>query len=230
MKISFNGNVFSANGQCIIGGGTGNTQKFDEVKAKDCSNIEKISINSALYDVNVSVSNSSKVEAHFYGEANIDGDVNFDVYVVNCELIITLKFTGNCSYGNLKLDVTIPQKIFKVISANSSSANITLNEGVLVNYLKAKTISGDLKTKATVNNASVSTMSGNIGFCTNATQDINVEISTMSGNVSVEFNNIGHINLSTNSMSGNVKNLHKERRGYNADVDISTMSGNISIK
>lgn len=110
MKISFNGNVFSANGQCIIGGGTGNTQKFDEVKAKDCSNIEKISINSALYDVNVSVSNSSKVEAHFYGEANIDGDVNFDVYVVNCELIITLKFTGNCSYGNLKLDVTIPQK------------------------------------------------------------------------------------------------------------------------
>ena len=52
----------------------------------------------------------------------------------------------------------------------------------------------------------------------------------MSGNVSVEFNNIGHINLSTNSMSGNVKNLHKERRGYNADVDISTMSGNISIK
>lgn len=37
MKISFNGNVFSANGQCIIGGGTGNTQKFDEVKAKDCS-------------------------------------------------------------------------------------------------------------------------------------------------------------------------------------------------
>ena len=48
MKISFNGNVFSANGQCIIGGGTGNTQKFDEVKAKDCSNIEKISINSEL--------------------------------------------------------------------------------------------------------------------------------------------------------------------------------------
>ena len=28
MKISFNGNVFSANGQCIIGGGTGNTQNL----------------------------------------------------------------------------------------------------------------------------------------------------------------------------------------------------------
>lgn len=53
-------------------------------------------------------------------------------------------------------------------------------------------------------------MSGNIGFCTNATQDINVEISTMSGNVSVEFNNIGHINLSTNSMSGNVKTSTKK--------------------
>lgn len=234
--ISINGKVFSGsnltivNGLVIRGGVTGNLQKFDEMKVEDCNNIEKIAIDSTFGDVNVSVSNSSKVEAHFHGEADIDGDVNFDVRVVNRELRITLKLTGNCFNGNLRLDVTVPQKTFKVISAKSSSAYITLNEGVSTDYLKVKTQSGDLETNATVNNVSIYTMSGDVELCIDATQNINVEVSTMSGDVSAEFNNIGHINLSTSSMSGDVRNLHKESRGYNADVDISTMSGDIRIR
>lgn len=150
--------------------------------------------------------------------------------MINRELIITLEFTGNCFNGNLKLDVTVPQKTFKVISTKSSSADITLNEGVSTDYLKVKTQSGDLETNATVNNVSVSTMSGDVELCIDATQDINVEVSTMSGDVSVEFNNIGHLNLSTSSMSGDVRNRHKESRGYNADVSVSTMSGDIRIR
>ena len=234
--ISINGRVFSGsnvtivNGRVISGGGIGKTQKFDERKVEDCSNVEKITIDSTFCDVHVYVSNSSKVETHLYGEADSDGDINFDVQVVNRELRITLKSTGNCFNGNLKLDVSVPKKTFKVIFAKSSSANITLNEGVSTDYLKVKTQSGDLETNATVNNISVSTMSGDVELCIDATQDINVEVSTMSGDVSVEFNNIGHINLSTSSMSGNVRNRHKESRGYNADVDISTMSGDIRIR
>lgn len=234
--ISINGKVFSGNNVTIVNGrvlsgeGTGKFQKFDELKEEDCSNIEKIAINSTFVDVNVSVFNSSKVEAHFYGEANIDGDVNFDVRVVNRELRITLEFTGTCFNGNLKLDVTVPQKIYKVISAKSSSADITLNEGVSTDYLKVKTQSGDLETNATVNTVSVSTMSGDVELYIDAIQDINVEIFTMSGDVSAEFNNIGHINLSTSSMSGDVRNRHKEIRGYNANVDISTTSGDIRIR
>lgn len=234
--ISINGRVFSGsnvtiiNGRVINGGGIGKTQKFDERKSEDCSNVEKIAIDSTFGDVNVSVSNSSKIEAHFYGEADIDGNVNFDVRVVNHELKITLKSTGNCFNENLKLDVTIPKKTFKVISAKSSSADITLNEGVSTDYLKVKTESGDLETNATFNNVSVTTMSGDVELCIAATQDINVEVSTMSGDVSAEFNNIGYINLSTSSMSGDVRNRHKESNGYNADVDISTMSGDIRIR
>lgn len=234
--ISINGRVFSGsnvtivNGRVISGDGIGKTQKFDEKKVEDCSNIEKISIDSTFGDVHVYVSNSSKVEAHLYGEADIDGDVTFDVQVVNRELRVTLKSTGNCFNGNLKLDVNVPKKTFKVISAKSSSADITLNEGVSTDYLKVKTQSGDLETNATVNNISVSTMSGDVELYIDATQNINVEVSTMSGDVSAEFNNIGHINLSTSSMSGDVRNRHKESRGYNADVDISTMSGDIRIR
>ena len=234
--ISINGKVFSGNnvtivnGRVISGGGTAKSQKFDERKSEDCSNIDKIAIDSTVADVNVSVSNSSKIEAHFYGEAEIDGDVNFDVRVVNREFRITLQFTGNCFNGNLKLDITVPQKTFRVISAKSSSADITLNEGVSTNYLKVKTKYGDLETNATVNNVSVSTMSGDVELCIDATNDISVEVSTMSGDVSAEFNNVAHINLSTSSMSGDVKNRHKGNKGYTADVDISTMSGDIRIR
>ena len=178
----------------------------------------------------MSVSNSSKIEAHFYGEAEIDGDVNFDVRAVNRELRITLQFAGNCFNGNLKLNITVPQKTFKAISAKSSSADITLNEGVSTDYLKVKTQSGDLETNATFNNVSVSTMSGDVELCIDATNDISVEVSTMSGDVSAEFNNVAHINLSTSSMSGDVKNRHKGSKGYTADVDISTMSGDIRIR
>ena len=114
-------NVTLVNGRVISGGGTCNTQKFNEKKSEDCSDIDKISIDSIFCDINVSVSNSSKVEAHFYGEADVDGDVNFNVRVVNRELRITLKFTGNCFNGNLKLDVTLPQK------QTHSEAKVTKN-------------------------------------------------------------------------------------------------------
>lgn len=234
--ISINGTVFSGsnvtivNGLIINGGGTSKFQKFDEKKVEDCSNIDKIAIDSTVGDVNVSISNSSKFEAHFYGQADVDGDIYFDVRVVNRELKIILQFNGNFFNGNLKLDITVPKKTFKVISANGSSANFTFNKGVSTDQLKVKTQSGDLETYATANKVSVSTKSGDIELCIDAIKDISVEVSTMSGDVSAELNNIGYINLSTSSMSGKVRNRHKGINGYSADVDISTMSGDIRIQ
>lgn len=232
--ISNKGRVFSWRNLTIgwvrNSDGTGKNQKFDERKVEECSNIENITINSKFVDVNVYVSNSSKVEAHLYGEADINGDVNFDVQVVNRELRITLKYPGNRFYRNLQLDVSVPKKTFEVISAKSSSADITLNKGVSTDYLKVNIKSGDLETNATVNNISVFTMSGDVKLCIDATKDINVKVSTMSGDVSAKFNNIGHINLSTSCRCGDVINCHTGSRGYNADVDISTMSGDIIIR
>ena len=234
--ININGRIFSGstvtiiNGRMVKGGGTGKIQKFDEKKSEDANNVEKILIDSTFVDVNISVSNSSSVEAYFYGQAEVDGDVNFDVRMVNRELKITLKFTGNCYNGNLKLDVTVPDKTFKVISAKSVSADITLSENVSTEHLKVKTHSGDLETNATFATASITTMSGDVELYINAIKDIDVEISTMSGDVSTEFNNIGHVNLSTSSMSGDVRNRYKVGAGYTPDVDISTMSGDIRIR
>lgn len=226
----FSGSNVTINGRVVNGGGTGKTKKFDEKKSEDANNVEKIAIDSTFVDVDISVSNSSRVEAHFYGQAEVDGDVDFDVRMVNRELRITPKFTGNCYNGNLKLDVTVPGKTFKVISAKSMSADITLSENVSTEHLKVKTQSGDLETSATFANASITTMSGDVELSINASRDISVEIFTMSGDVSTEFNNIGHVSLSTSSMSGDVRNLHKGGTGYTADVDIFTMSGDIRIR
>ena len=87
--ININGRIFSGstvtiiNGRMVKGGGTGKIQKFDEKKSEDANNVEKILIDSTFVDVNISVSNSSSVEAYFYGQAEVDGDVNFDVRMVN---------------------------------------------------------------------------------------------------------------------------------------------------
>jgi hypothetical protein len=226
----FGSNVINVTGRVISGGGTGKTQNFDERKSEDASRVEKIAIDSTVIDVNISVSNSSKIEAHFYGQADIDGDIDFDVCVVNSELRITLKCIGNCYNGSLKLDVTVPHKTFKEIAAKSSSADVTLSEGVSTEYLKVKTQSGDLETDAIFTKASIATMSGDVGLYIDATEDISVEISTKSGDVSADFDNIDNINLSTSTMSGDVRNRHKGGNGYTADVYISTKSGDIRIR
>ncbi len=231
----FNGVFFSENyltnaTKKISPDETNKPQKFNETKTEDCSNIETIAIDSSVANINVFVSNSTNLTAHFYGKAETDGNVNFIIKTKNNELKIIIQFTKNCRNANLKLNVIIPQKKFNVISANTSSANITLNKGISANFLKVNTQSGNVKTSATFNNFSASTKSGNVKLCIDAIEDNNIDISTMSGNVSAEFYKIKHFNLSTKTMSGNVKNNHKkESNCYNANVNISTMSGDIKI-
>lgn len=234
--ISINGRNFLGKNKIIIKGriinegGLCNSQAFDATKIKDANNLDKVIIDSTFADVNVLVSDSSNAEVHFYGHAELDGNITFDVQVVNRELRVILKYIGNYFNGELQLDITLPQKTFEVISVTSSSSAIVLNNGVSANHLIVKNMAGDLKTSATFTNASINTVNGDIRLDTNATTNINLDISTMSGNVSVNLNNIGHINLSTNPIGKMVQNTHKDISGYTADVSISSMSGNIKIK
>lgn len=234
--LSINGKNFSGsnvvviNGQIVNEGEKAKTQKFDEIRSEDVNNVEEISIYSTSVDVNILVSDSSKIEAHFYGQAELNGEVHFDVRLVNGELKIILNLIGSSCNSNLRLDVTVPQKIFKEIFIQTLSADITLSKKVLVDFLKLKTQSGDMKTNASFSRASLTTKSGDVKLYINASKNIDVEIYTMSGDVLSEFNNVSHINLFTNSLSGKIGNLHKEETGYIADVDIFTMSGDIKVK
>ena len=160
----------------------------------------------------------------------MNGELIFEFLKVGSELRIFIKFKGNCCNGNLNLDISVPDKTFKAISAKSMSANVVLGENVSSERLNVETQSGNFETRATFEKAFASTMSGNIDLYIKAKTDIKAELSTMSGNVSAELSNLKNINLSTKTMSGNVNNHYKTENGYAADLNISTMSGNIRVR
>jgi hypothetical protein len=229
---NFYGNtVIVTNDRVISQGKTGKPQKFNERKNVYCNDIDEIIVDSMFADVEVSVSDSPKAEAHFWGSAaDVQGDVDFKVQVINRKLNINLKITGKFWEGKLKLEISIPKRSFKKITVTASSANITLN-GVMAEQLNVNTLSGNVKlSPVEIENASISTMNGDVNFCAKANQDIFVNITTMNGDVSAEFKNIQKLNISTKSTNGTIKNRHAEDKGYSANGSISTKNGDINIK
>lgn len=253
-----NGNIFSGrsvtiiqNRRAINAGGMEKLKKYDEKRSEEAKNVEKVTIQSTIADVNVYASETSKVEAHFYGEALLDKDIKLDIEHMGNEMLVSLQYSGNCYSGKLNLDITVPYKTFKTVVVKTTSADVTLNkgvsaqninvhalsgdvtlsEGVSAQYIKVKTSSGDIETDAKFTKADISATSGDIELYIDANNDIDVDISATSGDISAEFNNIGNMNLSTSVMSGDVKNRHRESKsGYTANVDISTTSGDIRIR
>lgn len=223
-------NVTIINGKVINGDDSISYKKFDDRKEENAHNVEKITIDSSIADVDVSVSNSEKVEAHFFGEVSADGDVKFDVKRILNEIIVTLNFSGTSFGGNLKLNVTIPSKEFKQIFIKTNSGDVQLRENVATSGLKVKTLSGDVETNSIFRHAILKTTSGDVDIFINAISNVELAVSTMSGDIETELQNIGHVNLSSSTMSGTTKNRHNSTVGYTADVDLSTMSGDIKIR
>ena len=206
------------------------SKKFNDIKEENASFIEKITIDSSMADVDVSVSNSEKVEAHFFGEFSVDGDVKFDVKRILNEIIVTLNFSGASFGGNLKLNVTIPAKEFKQIFIKTNSGDIRVRENIASSDLKIKTQSGDIKINSIFRHAILKTMRGDVDIFINAISNVELAVSTMSGDIEAELQNIGHVNLFSSTMSGTIKNHHNSTVGYTANVDLSTMSGDIKIR
>lgn len=155
-------NVTIINGKVINGNDSISYKKFDDRKEENAHNVEKINIDSSMANVDVSVSNPEKVEAHFFGEISVDGDVKFDVKRILNEIIVTLNFSETSFGGNLKLNVTIPSKEFKQIFIKTNSGNVQLKENVATSSLKVKTHSGDVETNSIFRYAILKTMSGDI--------------------------------------------------------------------
>lgn len=211
--------------------GIGIIKKFEERKFKDASTVEKIIIDSKFANVTISASSSSQICAYLHGQADTDVEshIDFEVQSVNDELTIVVKFTGSY-YGDLNLEVFVPRKVFKTIYVSTSSAKIVLNENVSTQYLKLKSLSGNLETNANFTNASFSTMSGNIELFVKATQNLIIDISTTNGNVSAKLDNIRIFSLYSTS-NGKTSKLKMKKDGtHTADVDFYTSSGKLIIQ
>ena len=207
----------------------GKKREIDERKVvEDCQNINKIFIESTMVNVQIVANpDSSSIEAYLRGETNLEGDFNFDIEVVDNELRIKLPFKRLSFNEDLKLEVTIPKKIFEAVSVKNLSAFTNIDESVLTEYLELKTKFGDVKCNTTSDNVYINTTSGDVEFTLNPTKNNSrIDINTTSGNVNVKINNIGHLNLLT---SGKVVNDYIEYGDYSANIDISTNLGNIKI-
>lgn len=227
--VKGNNNVI-VNGRILNRGDAGKRRKIDEKKLVNVEGIERITIISSVFDINIFSSESSKIEAKCYGELNIDGEVELKTYVTNQELKIALIMYGNCYDGNLRFDVIVPRKMFKRLAAQSVSANIKIDKDVSAETIKAETKSGNIVTLATFNNAFLDTISGNIRCFIEAISNIRAKFSTTSGDVSAEFAKVEKVNLFARSVSGDIENLHRAEKGYIADVKVTTGSGDIQIK
>ena len=224
------GNITIVNGEIVKKGKADKTYTFDERKIEDGKAIHKIVIDAPFADVNILPCDSSKVETHLYGNVNSDGNFEFDVHIERNELSINLKSIGSYVIGNLKLDVVVPYKTFKLINVITTSGNVIVKKGVLAEKIKVKTMSGNLNAVVSASDIFANTMSGNVELCVNALEDVDINISTMGGDVLTQLNNIGQLNCSTSSMGGRVKKLHKCKVGYTADINVSTMGGSITIE
>ena len=107
--VMINGdNNVVVNGRILSGKSMGQLRRIDEKKLVDAEGIEKITIDSSVFDINLYVSkDSSKILFLFLHLRQ--------TYVAKDELKIEVIMNGNCYAGQLKFEVIIPDKMFKRI-------------------------------------------------------------------------------------------------------------------
>lgn len=205
-------------------------RKFDREQSEDGRTVKRIDISSEIADVKISSSDSSTVSAHLYGEAFIDGDINFAVTVQDEILSIVLNPLGDCINAKLSLDISIPCKTYDdILVMTSGEKKIIVDNSISVKDLVLKSKNGALFSNATFSSIFLTTSGGLTELHINPTKDISVDFSTDRGHAFLDFSNIGHLSFSANSANGAIHNNHKEKSGYQADVKISTITGSILI-
>lgn len=215
----------------VIGGKSfsAETKKIDETRTVLAKGINKIKVDSSLADVTIAVGNRTDVEVHYYGEVCTDGEFKFDVTTFEDEVIVSAKVKGNFFNGRLKLDVLIPQKLFKLISVESQNGRTDIYQNVEAERIKINLQNGRIKSIASFKEIIAKSMNGSIYIMTRAKNDIEISAKSMNGNVSVELENIGFCNISTSSMNGSAKNMHNSIGEYKAIGNVSSMNGNVVV-
>lgn len=218
-----NGRVISKECSCA------DSKKIDETKSVESKKISKIKIDCDSADVTIAAGNSANIEAHCYGEVYA-GNFELNVTTFGDEISISAKINESIFSGSLRLDVLIPQKVFKLISAKCANGYVKLCENVETKCLELDLQNGNMETEAHFQEITANSINGSIDISIIAKSDIEIFASSMNGNVNVKLENIGSCNISTSSMNGTVRNSHGSDGKYNATGNVSSMNGNVRIK
>lgn len=225
------GNIFVGsqviiNGR-VYGGETAKLKEYDEKKSEEVKGtVEKLTIESTFANVNISVSKSFKVEAHLYGEASLDKDIKLNVQRKGNEILVLTQYNGNCYGGKLNLDITVPNKTFKEITIRSSSADVTLENGISAQNIKIHTLSGDVNLNEGVwaKYLKVHTSLGDVTLDEGVSSQY-IEVRTSSGDIETEAT---FTTANISATSGDIELYIYANNDIN--VNVSATSGDISTK
>lgn len=240
-------------GKRINGDNIGKKIRLEEKRAEKMENVDNITIKSDFIDVNIILSETSKIEAELYGQITLDDDnsnVALKFKLIDRELTISVDFEGSSCYNSLKFDIAIPSKLFDKIYVETVSASVLAYGGIFTKLLEVNTVSGnfdfidefsadnilvittigDFNFIGTFVNAKVSSNSGTIKFGVDAKNDIKLDITTAIGDVVVKLNNIGKLKLFPKTRCGILKNNYDKLGKYTANIYITSVTGDIKIK
>ena len=219
------------NGRDILDDESIKSRKYDQIKKEEAGEVETIWIDSSTVDTKVLATDTDTISAHLFGQAKSDQEVVLVVQKENEKYIfIRVEYGGNFFSGNLKLTVSIPRKLFKKISFESVSSDISFEEGVLADTITVKTTSGDIESNAAFSSFSGESVSGDVDIYAKPNGNVEVSVSTVSGDVYADYSKFGRVSLATTTISGDTRNIHKNATGFSVDGRIKTVSGDIMIK
>lgn len=204
---------------------------FDEVQKCDADSVDSIEVDVERIDVRFHQWTSKTITVKFFGEADISsGDIEFDTYIIQNKLYVTIKVRGIVEVSDLKLDIWLPGRLFEVIQLKASSGNIEIDGGIAVKTLKIDTLSGDVNVNATYIRAIVNTENGNVYASINAQSRVDFQVLTVQGDVKIKLKNVRKVNFRAKSKYGDILNAYRGKYGYIASIKATTKSGNITVE
>ena len=209
-------------------------KEFDERKSVDANDIQIININCCSADITLKPNydkDCSSIDVHFFGEAIINGSIEFSVYKLFNELQVTI--TSNASFINskLKLEINVPSKGFKTINVESKNGSVIICPDVVMQDLKVRTQNGSLYSCGVFNNVYANVMNGNIEISINNKSDLNFDVHTMNGSSIIFLYRIGTCKIQVSSMNGKAKNnfIDSSDYPYTARGQVTSMNGSVTI-
>ena len=204
---------------------------FDEVQKCDADSVDSIEVDVERIDVRFHQWTSKTITVKFFGEADISsGDIEFDTYIIQNKLFVSIKVRGIVEVSDLKLDIWLPGRLFEVIQLKTSSGNIEIDGGIAVKTLKIDTLSGDVNVNATYIRAIVNTENGNVYASINAQSRVDFQVLTVQGDVKIKLKNVRKVNFRAKSKYGDILNAYRGKYGYIASIKATTKSGNITVE
>lgn len=232
IKIGGCNGVVMVNGQVVSGGGVfGNAKKFDEKKNSEADGIDRITVRSDCSDIIVVKNSSNSVSAHFYGEATVNSEPSFAISKNGKELSIILNIGSCIMSSGLTLEVSIPQRMFEVLTAVSKNGRVEVKDSVSARRMKLESHNGDVESEGNFAEISAITHNGSCEVYATAKNDLEIEAESHNGSVTVELHNIAECHLYTSTGNGTVRNRFRGTKGgYIANGSATSHNGNVVVR